>query len=249
MNVADAVLEYLNEAAQSPSGYVHRTATRSLLMASTDLALYLLATARRSTEALSKVATRSYLHDNGFTKIVFGGLGMQAPELRLHVWGYPDLPAPMRRGLKPSNIHDHSADFCSVLLIGHMEERIFSPYPGGAPAQPAGVFSEFTCGSRGEHRSYDLAYRDQAELYILDTATMAPGSIHGMRADILHRITVTDLPTITLFLQGPRRRFGTSVYSEQGADFGEQIASPELEEGELLKLMEWTDHELAKSKE
>lgn len=249
MNVADAVLTCLNEAAQSPRGYVHRIATRSLFMAATDLALHLLATARGSREALFKVTARSHLHDNGFTKLVFAGLGPHVPEVRLHLWGYPDQPALMQRALKPSNIHDHSADFCSILLTGHMEEMIFSPQPGLPQVSPAGIFSEFACGSRGERYSYDLVYQGRAELWMLETASLDPGSIHSLRADLHHRITVTNLPTTTLFFQGPRRRFGTSMYTESGADFGEQMASPALAVGELLTLMEWTTYELVKSKE
>jgi len=78
-------------------------------------------------ELLQKVANRSYTHALGFDKIVLMDLRKDSPnvlqktQLRLHIWN------PENTGALPivEALHEHSFDFVSTVLTGHLENQQF----------------------------------------------------------------------------------------------------------------------------
>lgn len=78
---------------------------------------HLLADERR----LAEVASRSYVHANGFAKLVLH-LG-EAMAVRLHV----------ARGASEDNIHDHRWPFASVVLAGELENVLYGVDERGTP--------------------------------------------------------------------------------------------------------------------
>lgn len=78
-------------------------------------------------ELLHKVANRSYTHALGFDKIVLMDLRKDVPnitqktQLRLHIWN------PENTGALPivEALHEHSFDFVSTVLTGHLENQQF----------------------------------------------------------------------------------------------------------------------------
>lgn len=78
-------------------------------------------------ELLHKVANRSYTHALGFDKIVLMDLRKDVPDisqktqLRLHIWN------PENTGALPivEALHEHSFDFVSTVLTGHLENQQF----------------------------------------------------------------------------------------------------------------------------
>jgi hypothetical protein len=78
-------------------------------------------------ELLHKVANRSYTHALGFDKIVLMDLRKDSPDisqktqLRLHIWN------PENTGALPivEALHEHSFDFVSTVLTGHLENQQF----------------------------------------------------------------------------------------------------------------------------
>jgi len=78
-------------------------------------------------ELLQKVANRSYTHALGFDKIVLMDLRKDVPnitqktQLRLHIWN------PENTGALPivEALHEHSFDFVSTVLTGHLENQQF----------------------------------------------------------------------------------------------------------------------------
>ena len=101
---------------------LHRTAT--MLRHHPGLLRSSLALLEHSDEALADVAERSYLHPNGFAKIVLkvgGGYG-----IRLHVWH--------RQGgewISDANPHGHRWEFASWIVVGALHETTFAELTHG----------------------------------------------------------------------------------------------------------------------
>lgn len=89
--------------------------------------IYLIKDVLNNPELLSKVANRSYTHALGFDKIVLMDLRKDVPkvsqktQLRLHIWN------PENTGALPivEALHEHSFDFVSTVLTGHLENQQF----------------------------------------------------------------------------------------------------------------------------
>lgn len=193
-----------------------------------------------------EAAKRSYIHDNGFVKIVFNTRLTKFAEVRLHVWAPPLLPQLKERSGFPSNIHNHSADFVSILMKGKMRESVFSALrPEGVCNLSSGIYSRYWCGSRGETDSYGMTYLDDSVLWPSSHQELEAGNLHGMVANILHQITVHERPAITLFVQGPRRSAGTTVYAATGPLVVGSVASPALDAETVALVLRWARGELS----
>lgn len=78
-------------------------------------------------ELLEKICDRSYTHALGFDKIVLVDLSKdildckQKTQVRLHIW------EPMNGNALPivESLHEHSFDFISTILSGHLENQQF----------------------------------------------------------------------------------------------------------------------------
>lgn len=82
----------------------------------------------KDTQLLQKISNRSYTHALGFDKIVLIDLSkdlqekMHKAQLRLHIWD------PQKTGALPivEALHEHSFDFVSTVLSGHLENQQFT---------------------------------------------------------------------------------------------------------------------------
>jgi hypothetical protein len=88
----------------------------------------LIADILRDEELLERIAHRSYTHALGFDKIVLMDLSKDVAlakvwktQLRLHIWN------PQKTGGLPivESLHEHSFDFISTILTGHLENQQF----------------------------------------------------------------------------------------------------------------------------
>ncbi len=78
-------------------------------------------------ELLKKIGERSYTHALGFDKIVLVDLSKdleqkyQKTQVRLHIWN------PLKTNALPivESLHEHSFDFVSTILSGHLENQQF----------------------------------------------------------------------------------------------------------------------------
>jgi len=78
-------------------------------------------------ELLKKIGERSYTHALGFDKIVLVDLSKdleqkyQKTQVRLHIWN------PLKTNALPivESLHEHSFDFISTILSGHLENQQF----------------------------------------------------------------------------------------------------------------------------
>lgn len=95
---------------------------------SKEQVIFLLEDILSNTELLKKISNRSYTHALGFDKIVLMDLSKDLEikghktQLRLHIWD------PLKTGALPivESLHEHSFDFISTILSGHLENQQFT---------------------------------------------------------------------------------------------------------------------------
>lgn len=176
---------------------------------------------------LRNIAEHSYRHDNGFLKIVFPVTDPVIAEVRLHAW--------QQAGTDDANIHNHSADFVSMILCGGLVERHFAAPDAGST--DASAYQHFACGTRSLGQSYTMRELGQARLTCTLTEQLPTGTIHALRHDVLHRIHVSQLPTMTLFIQGHRKVTGTDSYLGAIRALPPVVDSPMIESARLRSFL------------
>lgn len=183
---------------------------------------------------LRAVARRSYAHDNNFAKLVLVQASEGPREVRLHVWG----PAAgfERRGNWETNIHEHSADFVSLVVVGGLTERIYEMAEQGE-GRSGTLYRAFHCGSRSEETAYRMSPGRYGRLRVSREYVRIVGGWNGLRYDVLHRVRPIDGDTVTLFCQGPRRQVGTSVYCSPKKAWPEVVRSPTYTEDQVRKFL------------
>jgi hypothetical protein len=122
--------------------------------------------------ALRRVAERSYLHGNGFYKLVLAE--RDNLKLRLHLW-MPGVDA-------EENIHDHRWHLASAIVTGTLKSESW----GEAVSPDARSFNEYRYTARqgklpaqlAEMGSTRLQCKQQSERTAGQCYTMAPGTLH-----------------------------------------------------------------------
>ncbi|MEP3345013.1 MAG: hypothetical protein ABJN34_13835 [Litoreibacter sp.] len=151
----------------------------------------------KQNDRLAQIANRSYHHSNGFDKIVLEETGFLA--LRLHVWwkGFSNID---------SDIHNHNFDFASWIILGRMQNTLFTEAENGL--------------ARTRYR-YDidgsLEYSMQPEcdvhLKIQFISEHAVHSIYSIDHSVVHSGDPNIVePTSTLVLQRSRPEMSNLIY-------------------------------------
>jgi hypothetical protein len=153
----------------------------------------------QSPEELAAVAARSYVHDNGFVKIVLESGENGDGALRLHIW-------PSEAGAD-GNIHNHCWDFTSFVLTGTLEYEEFVNDDAGA------LLAEHFAYAPTDDFHYELRSRGMQSLRPTRSGVREAGDVYEMSGETLHwtcgRHGTT---TVTLLAQGAHRREYADVY-------------------------------------
>jgi hypothetical protein len=158
---------------------------------------------------LTQLAEASYVHANGFEKLVCGANAPESSKIRLHVW-----PA----AANDAQTHDHGWSFYSHILLGSISstEYAVSMEPGSHSiyrvpnlrAREAGV--PLKCMQRN------------ASLRALSERTLTSGEGYGLTSNKLHRVVASrTLGAVTLVLQSHH----TQAYSHVALPQGQVIAN------------------------
>ena len=147
-------------------------------------------------DSAREVGRRSYLHPNGFLKVVLISPSTVPFELRLHQWhsGEPsDLsPAPWQ---KP--IHEHGWSFASTILTGALAFQVYEPDDQGAE------YVAYLYQRPSSHLEFSLQPRGLERLVVTETGTHYAGSAYCFERGRLHRTwCVGSQPCTSLVLQG-----------------------------------------------
>jgi hypothetical protein len=181
-----------------------------------------LAFVQHSDQALTEVAERSYLHPNGFAKIVLkvgGGYG-----IRLHVWH--------RRGgewISDANPHGHRWEFASWIVVGGLHEETFAEVSHGR--------THLRCAyDRDEHGVGFLTPTGRAGLRTVDRIDRAVGMVYQRSRTAVHTVTPMGRDLVaSIVLQGPQAFEPTPVYLQPGQE--PEHREVQLQPGQLRDLV------------
>ncbi len=128
---------------------------------------------------LSDIASKSYIHQNGFVKLVYETI--EDTVCRLHV--YP-LGATADK-----NIHDHRWDFTSITICGALPMSLFTPFEG---------FSEILhTYSKTANNGHLIESLSPCSTELVESISFVPLQRYYMPSTLFHRIEEVEELTIT----------------------------------------------------
>ena len=160
---------------------------------------------------LEEVADRSYLHPNGFAKVMLqmgGGY-----RIRLHVWRQGD-----RKYGFDANPHGHRWDFASWVVVGALRETTFSETPGHRQ------YERSSYRRRANGASFMEATGDAGLEPLHDTIREA-GTVYARSRSELHSVVPVGTDVVaSLVLQRPPSGEFAAVFLRHGkpADYKER---------------------------
>ena len=168
--------------------------------------LKLLAFIQASPTTCEDIASRSYLHENGFWKLVLLQDPKKRWKIQLRVWDEETC-----RKSTESDVHDHRWDFYSRLLLGSAMHCTF--------------WTEVDHGIRMNEYVYEpgsgvgqfrLRYRGSCMVRLLQQAILPCGACYTLRHEVLHRVKPVVVPHVTFVVQLADARRQTTVLRETG---------------------------------
>lgn len=151
---------------------------------------------------LNSVAAMSYIHSNGFFKLVL--CESRFYKLRLHFW-----PGKNENKIL-SNVHNHRWDFCTYLILGKYEYEDFEISNTGTD-----LYHRFKYLPRLNKSYHELIPNDVKYLRVKNSGTLKKGERLFRTDDIIHRVTILpNTPTLSLFLSGHDKKDSTDVFKK-----------------------------------
>ncbi len=152
---------------------------------------------RALTLARGEPKAGSYVHDNGFRKIVLATGDGEAAKLTIHHWASD--------GCRPrGNVHNHRWDFVSVIACGRLVSVDWRDDPGGE------LFKRYRYQSPGVGTDYALVEDGAARIKAASEIEWPTGSAYFQPHSVLHQAW-GDPGTVTVVAQGPVAQTKTTV--------------------------------------
>jgi hypothetical protein len=123
---------------------------------------------------LEQIAARSYLHGNGFYKIILDENDVF--RLRLHIW----LPT----STAEENIHDHRWHFASTILSGTVESEIWEDASSGAGEW----LDEYLYIGKTKTEDAHVKYMGKSRVSLKEKVVHKAGDAYYMMSNVMHRI-------------------------------------------------------------
>ena len=152
--------------------------------------------------SLERIARASYMHPNGFRKLVLSTFEDGA-RLRVHHWP-ADGPA------EASNVHNHRWPFASTVVVGSLRSTLLT-FAEGRDAMQRFVFEP-----NGPGQEHTMSLVGVATLAVSHLSELGPGSSYVIDARQLHQIRARP-GTVSLMLSGPPQRDRTDVFRSPGS--------------------------------
>ena len=159
----------------------------------------------QSRSAIAKIAQRSYMHPNGFRKLVLDE-AVGGKRIRVHLWR-----ASSNRSVSISNVHNHRWDFASMNVMGLVTSEIHVVYPSERTMN----HFEFTPAKAGSR--YGLRHVGESGTRVDSVRTFAPTMSYELAARQLHRVRIPG-DAMTIVVSGPPVSNTTDVFREKEAD-------------------------------
>jgi hypothetical protein len=177
---------------------------------------------------LKALASKSYVHENGFYKLTVIDKPNASLRLRIHFW-----PA---RGVAPAqieNIHNHRFNYYSYILSGGISNRIWKVTPEGA------TYQHYQYRPRMKKQSYVLDYCGESFLHECEERQYYSGDLYCMNAEDLHVASACQYnDVVTLFIEERANlRPYADVFSNEYPNKNVPIASPSLTSKQYLEVL------------
>lgn len=146
---------------------------------------------------LDEVVARSYLHPNGFRKLVVAS-SEDGSKMRVHHW-------PASEQHEPSNSHNHRWPFAAVIIAGCLRSTLLVETGDGEAVQ------KYTFESSPPGGEYVMSPDGEKGLVVSSVTALVPGSSYVLGAKQLHRVDA-EPGTLSLVLSGAAERLHTDVF-------------------------------------
>jgi hypothetical protein len=178
--------------------------------------------------ALEQIAARSYLHVNGFDKLVLHSAGAPEWELRLHVWWAEATSTEEHGGAFRS--HNHRWDYSSYLIDGGLSIRHFE-VTEVASGQELFLYRYLPPGRGTEYSMQPLG---KGRLSCVFEGFLRAGDHYSLSHQVQHTVrALAGRITASLVLRGPAVRPDTLVFAEAEVAEPDSIPVTRLDAGEV----------------
>lgn len=123
---------------------------------------------------LQEIANRSYLHGNGFYKIILEENDIF--RLRLHIW----LPT----STAEENIHDHRWHFASTILSGTVESEVWEDAISGGGE----LLDEYLYVGKTKTEDAHVKYMGKSRVALKENVVHKTDDAYYMMSNVMHRI-------------------------------------------------------------
>lgn len=126
-------------------------------------------------EKIEEISKRSYLHGNGFYKIILEETNLF--RLRLHIWN--------QGVIAEENIHDHRWHFASTIISGKMKSEIWED----AISNNGEFLDEYLYVGKTKIQDAYLNYLGKSRVALQKTCVYEEGDAYFLLSNIMHKIT------------------------------------------------------------
>lgn len=175
--------------------------------------------ATRSDAECERMCRQSVQHPNGFDCYDFvtcsaAEFGQPSGRLRLHVW-WPDETSG-----DASDIHNHSWDFDSRVLLGRLRFETFET-SGSVKSESAESWHRYRYWF-GDEYGYRLDYEGLSSVFKTFDGDLIAGTQYWFNHNPLHRVTAyPGVMAASLVVAGPYRTRGSTVLSQVTRKLGD----------------------------
>lgn len=172
--------------------------------------------------------SESYVHPNGFVKLVLGTSSDGLVRARVHFW-------PAEPGRRPTpDIHGHCFAAVSHVFVGRLRDVRWAATGSGTKYR---VYKYMT---KGGGDTFNLRCVGVSFAEVCSEAVICAGQTYGMERDILHQTIVQpSQPAVTLFLEDRRAGLApTRVLTNRSIPEHGVMLAPALNRDQYLAWME-----------
>lgn len=173
---------------------------------------------------LESIGMNSYVHPNGFTKLVLPSLSDGVEEYRFHIWP---------RGEAETDIHNHTSSFNSLVLAGCIREELFQKIPGQQ-------YVLHKCTARSVTGTATLIPVEPCDALQVGSRTVQAHQMYEIDLNQYHRVSASTMgTTITLVEQLTKQRDHSFVIVNSSAEQSAiPLINPPLRREDLLRAIE-----------
>lgn len=173
---------------------------------------------------LELIASKSYNHLNGFSKIIIKDDKENSIKIRLHIWQKKGEITNAENG----DIHDHRWSYVSIPLFGELKETRYKEKLFTNSCTEIKKF-RYKCFSRGESEWLNLQGAKEVCLKKITTNSRKKGEAYFCKAGEIHTIEPIIYPAASLIMTfNPKRTFARVYRNRLEAEDFMKIYAPSL---------------------